>query len=563
MQVRTCSFSHHIFHIAFYLILCPTLHSSDSRFSFQHSDPVQNSVIENIKRYNTCNSQLTRPPESTLEEHLKPQDMSAIDMFLVSFCSGLREAYCLEGGCCLDLKFQKDFRALDSDSQPEAKLDFAAHCKQKKPLPDSISCDPSYYLKSLIDNFLKPNSADAAEKRSYKERAFARLCSLLIWVFKDAKHTSADDSGIIRIRQNALLVPLCFLPLVSVVCHKMLNLDVNKNRKFPCLTDQNGSDNRKTRPRHSLMGYSAVTPKISSSNPNNDMGEFDTSHADLWKKFLPSAVADDNCFPSQFFHFTKMSQADAKYWKEHNDYGEGRYISLLSHYVHLLLEAVRADYPNKKNMYSIHFDNLISTIWASTMFPWMITQKPAEPEVDQRNIPFRRDFEKLHCQIVPYLYDDMNPKAPCKQMPFDDPERFSLSFTDEIQTFIKKQILIVLRKCQAQASERKCYARCSQKTIGLLILLFSLPWIQFHMGNIALCCFLAAGAYLLADILLVAYFLWQNLSAPQTYTFSQMIRQSTDAFFLHRWATVRSCFTCDFMIIYQCNKVHALAIFYI
>ncbi len=478
--------------------------------------------------------------------------MSAMDLFLVSFCSGLREAYCLEGGCCLDLRFQKDFKNSDAESNPDAKLDFAAYCQEKKPLPDSISCAPSCYLKSLIDNYLKPNSGDGAEKRSYKERSFARLCSLLIWVFKDAKHTSANDMGIIRIRQNALLVPLCFLPFVSVVCHKILNLDFNKNRKFPCLTDQCDNDYRKTRPRHSLMGYSAVIPKRSSAKAKKDVEETDINHADLWKRFLPSVTADDNSFPSQFFQFTKMSASDAKHLKVHNDCCEGRYISILSHYVHLLLEAVRSDYPNKKNMYSVHFDNLVSTIWASTMFPWMITQKPAEPEVYQTNVPFRRDFEKLRCQIVPYLYDDINPKAPSgRSDAYDDAERFALSFVEEIQAFIKKQILNVSSKCQAQAAERNCYVRCSQKAIVLLMLLFSLPWVQFHTGILALSFLLAACAFLLVHILLVAYFIWQNISSPQTNTFSEMIRESTEAFFLHRWATVRFCFDCDALLRHQ------------
>jgi hypothetical protein len=518
------------------------------RFSLQDRDPLQKDAIANIGWYNAFNSQLTRPPDLGLEEHIKPQDISAMDLFLLCFCSGLKEAYCLDGGCNLVLKFQKDTK---SGSTPDVQFDFAAHFSQKKPLPDSISCDPSLYLKPFIDNFLKPDVSDSTEVRSYKERAFARLCSLLIWVFKNAKHATADDSGVLSIRQNALLVPLCFLPFVSVVCHKMLSIDARSSRNFPCLTDQSDSDNRKppyTRPRHSLMGYSAVVPKRPDAKVQKDADESDSIlDTDVWKRFLPSVTSDDSSFPPQFFHFTKMSPANAKYWRQHNDYPEGRYISILSHYVHLLLEAVRADYPNKKNMYSVHFDNLICTIWASTMFPWMITQKRAEPEIGRMNTPFRRDFEKIRCQTVPYLYDDLNPKNPWDPKnssnqieTYDYPERFSLSFGDEIYEFFKKQILNISFECETQAAKRNCGAQCSRLVILLLMLFFTLPWMG-RFGSAAFYCILAICALLSAYILIVAYFLWQNSSRPQANTFSHMIRESTDAFFLHRWATVRAC----------------------
>jgi hypothetical protein len=523
------------------------------------NDPLQATAIGNINNYNVFNSQLTRPPELGLEEQINTQDISAMDLFLMCFCSGLREAYCLENGCPLVLKFQKD---TPSGSTIDVQFDFAAHYSQKKPLPDSISCDPSLYLKPFIDMFLKPVSNDNLELRSYKERAFARLCSLLIWVFKNAKHTTADDSGILSIRQNAMLVPLCFLPFVSVVCHKMLSIDAQSGRIFPCLTDQ--SDNRKaphTRPRHSLMGYSAVIPKRPDAKVKKDADDSDgILDTDIWKRFLPSVASDDSSFPPQFFQFTKMSPANAKYWRQHNDYPEGRYISILSHYVHLLLEAVKTDYPNKKSMYSVHFDNLICTIWASTMFPWMITQKPAVPEIDQMNTPFRRDFEKIRCQTVPYLYDDLNPKNPWDPKnssnqieTYDYPERFSLSFGEEICEFFKKQLLNISFQCQTQAAKRNCRAQCSRLVILLLMLFFTLPWMG-RFGSAAFYCILAICALLSAYILIVVYFLWQNSSAPQANTFSQMIRESTDAFFLHRWATVRACvemlrsFMFDFLI---------------
>ena len=521
-------------------------------FSLQPTDSLQNAVIENIKRFNTFNSQLSRPPDLAIEDYIKPLELSATDLFLVSFCSGLREAYCSGAGCCLDLLYQKDFKPITDLEDPRYEiktLNFEEYCKKKRPLPDSLSSYPSQYLKVLVDQKLKPATGDSLEKRAYKERTLSRLYSLLLWIFKDAKHTSTSTDGgreITIIRQNALLVPLCFLPFVSVVCHKMMNVKATPaaNPKLPCHTDQ--QDARQVRPPHSLMGYVAVTPKRVQVVHNKEAVEPDHSDVGLWKKFLPN-VADDNCFPSQFFYFTKMSQSDGKNWKR-DDYAEGRYVSLLSHYVHLLLEAVMSDYSNKKNMYSVHLDNLVCNLWASTMFPWLITQQTPVPEYlqtfDAPMSPFRRKFEDIRSQKVPYLYDDsddVNPRAPINQSDaYDEAERFALPFLDGIYEYVQKLVLYCSVKCRAHAAKPGCHAECSLWAILLLVAFFvNLFFVLPYIGDLAvfLFCVIALFACYLS---LVVYMLTCTMSAPRCHSFSEMTRESTDAFFLHRWATVRA-----------------------
>ncbi len=479
--------------------------------------------------------------------------MSAIDLFLISFCSGLREAYCSDGGCCLDLLYQKDFKPtsdLERENpryEADQKLNFEEYCNKMRPLPDSISCYPSQYLKSLVDQKLKPATGDSLEKRAFKERTLSRLYSLLLWVFKDAKHTSTSADGgkdIMIIRRNALLVPLCFLPFVSVVCHKILNVKADPaNSKLPCHTDQR--DDRRVRPVHSLMGYAPVIPKRPQVTPNKDAEESDNSDVGLWKKFLP-ILADDNCFPSQYFHFTKMSQSDGKNWKR-DDHAEGRYVSLLSHYVHLLLEAVMVDYPNKKKMYSVHLDNQVCNLWASTMFPWLITQQTPVPEYlhtfDAPISPFRRNFEDIRCQKVPYLYDDSdlpNPAAPINQSDaHDEAERFALPLLDGIYEHVQKLVLRCSFKCRAHAAKPGCQAECSLWAILLLVAFFvNLFFVRPYIGDLAVVLFFLMGGFA-CYLSFVVYILWCTMSAPQCHTFSEMTRESTDAFFLHRWATVR------------------------
>ena len=525
-------------------------HSISSRFSLEGSDKLQGAVNSNMHRYNSCNSQLAPPPFETglVLEDIKAQDMSAIDLFLLCFCSGLREAYCMENGCTLDLKFQVEFKA--DKNNPEKKnhdtkdLEYEEFEKQKKPLPDSIECEPSAYLKILIDNHLKPDSSDSPERRVYKERAFARLCSLLLWVFKDARHNPGDKPWIIR--QNALLVPICFLPFVSVVCHKLLNYySPNQNKAFPCLTDQN--DTRKTRPKHSLIGYVAVIPKRPSTKPQKDIEEEAESRHDdsnIWQRFLPRG-ADDN----SFFHFTKMSQDRS--WKLHSDLPEGRYVSLLSHYVHLLLEEARNGYPKKKSMYSVHFDNLISTIWASTMFPWLITQKAAVPDYqhgfNHPNVPFRRDVANLRCQNVPYLYENSESTKPNQNDSYDDAEYYALSVADKLSELLNSFQLNFSAYCLAAAA-KMTHADISLRAILILVTFFPLPWIHYYAGEIAFYITLAISTIFLGFHLLVAYFFWRNISTPQANTFAEMVHDSTDNFFLHRWATVRA-----YLIMHSCH----------
>jgi len=548
---KKCRYAHALSH---HVNICTTPsfvstgHSSSNRFSLQGNDRLQNTINTNLQRYNSWNSQLTPPPfeAGLVLEDIKAQDMSAMDLFILCFCSGLREAYCMENGCVLEMNFHVELEPKTDKLNPEIPktkdlpLVYEEFLKQKKPLPDSVSCEPSAYLKTLIDNHLKPDSSDSPERRVYKERAFARLCSLLIWVFKDAKH-NPDEKKPWIIRQNALLVPLCFLPFVSVVCHKILNYHApNQNKAFPCLTDQN--DNRKSRPKHSLIGYIAVIPQRPSDKPNKDIEqESVSSHDDpsIWQRFLPRG-ADDNSF---FFHFTKMSQDRS--WKVHSDLPEGRYVSLLSHYVHLLLEEAKNGYPKKKSMYSVHFDNLITTIWASTMFPWLITQKSAVPDYqrgnDDPNVPFRRDFANLRCQNVPYLYDASESSKPIQKVSYDDAECFALSFREKILDLLNKFQLKFSAYCQAAAAKMS-HADISLRAILLLVTFFSLPWTHYYAGEVAFYIALAVTAIFSGFYLLVAYFLWRNISAPEASTFADMVHSSTSAFFLHRWATVRSYF---------------------
>jgi hypothetical protein len=542
-----------------YFLLVSLRFLNISRFSLQPSDPSQSKVIDYIKRYNAFHPQLTRPPDLALEEQVKSQDLSAADLFLVCFCAGLRDAYCSGTGNqlnnTLELNFHRDLKSQKDATKsedlpkylPDVPLNFKQYCDQMKPLPDSISCGPSRFLKGFVDTFLKPDSSDKPETRLHKERAFARMCSLLIFVFKDANHTlTNDEKSMLQIRQNALLVPLCFLPCVSVVCHKMLYPDNNKNQKFPSqiLTHTEQSDSRRARPYHSLLGYVAVTPPMPGVQRNRDSEESETDREmfcdGLWKKFLPM-VTDDNHFPSQFGQFTKMSLSDGRSFKL-SDCSEGRYVSLLSHYVHMFLEAVRADYPNRKNMYSVHLDNLVSTIWAATMFPWLITQKVPAPSYqntsDLANVPFRRDFENLRCQAVPYLYDDSNPKkAPNNQLDaFDDAERCSLSISDEIYDSCAKQMSKLINYVQAQAAKPKCQSEFSLYAILLLVSFFGLPWI--HNSTLLYLC-MAILTVLSAHVSVVFYYVWHLRSLPHSRSLSQMTRESTEAFFLHRWATVR------------------------
>jgi len=87
-------------------------------------------------------------------------------------------------------------------------------------------------------------------------------------------------------------------------------------------------------------------------------------------------------------------------------------------------------------MYSVHFDNLISTIWASTMFPWLITQKAAVPDYqhgfNHPNVPFRRDVANLRCQNVPYLYENSESTKPNQNDSYDDAEYYALSVADKL-----------------------------------------------------------------------------------------------------------------------------------
>ena len=488
------------------------------------------------------NSQLPRPPDLALEE-LKPQDLSAIDLHLVCFSLGLRETY-YTGNCCLELRYQRDVKLpKPHKSNPDPSVDFKQFCDQMKPLPDSISCDPSVYLKPVVDVWLKPDSNDTPELRTLKERAFARLCSLLIFVFKEAKHTSLSDEKI-NVQQNALLVPLCFLPFVSIVCHKILPWDCGNNQKI--LSHTNQLDTRQEwRPVHSLVGYVPVIPSLSQVQPSKDSEETEPDPESLWKKFLPQ-VTDDNCFPSQFHHFTKISPSDGRSVKL-NESSEGRYVSLLSHYVHVLLDAVRADYTTKHTMYSIHLDNLVSTIWSATMFPWVITQKPAVPSYQNTdvhaNVPFRRDFDKLHCMNKQYLYDeyknydDPDSLFSSQVDNFNDEERFALPLISELCEFFMNLKSDLSLKFQAQAAKPTCPSNCSKFGIVLLVLFFLLPWAQ----NNFIFYFMTIVLVVLSALLSVfVYFMWRMRLAPQANSFSQLTRESTEAFFLHRWATVRA-----------------------
>lgn len=526
------------------------------RFSLNPSDPSQSKVIDYIKKYNGVNSQLTRPPDLALEEP-KPQDLSAMDLYLVCFTLGMREAYCT-GNCSLELKYQMDLKPpkpLNQKSDQNVpipspihlSIDFKQFCDQMKPLPDSISCDPSLFLKPFVDGCLKPDSKDSLEIRTFKERAFARLCSLLIFVFKEAKHASLHTSSSnekINVQQNALLVPLCFLPLVSIVCHKILPWDVDgSNQKILSHTAQ--LDTRKFRPAHSLVGYVPVIPSLSQGQPSKDSEETESDVESLWKKFLPQ-VTDDNCFPSQFLHFTKISLSDGRSVKL-NESSEGRYVSLLSHYVHLLLDAVRADYATKHQMYSIHLDNLVCTVWSATMFPWIISQNPAVPSYKDTdvhaNVPFRRDFDRLRCTDKLYLYDehklydDTDSLFGSQVDNFDDEERFALPLISEFGEFFMNLMADLSLFFQAQASKPTCPSNCSKFGIVLLVLFFLLPWAQ----NNFIFYFLSVVLVVLSALLsVIVYFMWRMRSVPRANSFSQLTRESTQAFFLHRWATVRA-----------------------
>ncbi len=244
-----------------------------------------------------------------------------MDLFLVCFCTGLREAYhCVDVDNCnsLQLSVQKFFKLPPTKDEPKrgelrfVPFDYKQYCDKMMPLPDAISCAATVYLKQLCDNMLKPDSNDEVEKRIFKERSFARLCSLLVFLFKVANSSSKDDDTL-QIRQNALLAPLCFLPLVSVVCHKILNAEHNKNQKFLCHTDQ--SDTRVSRPFHSLVGYIASIPSRSQANPSKDGDDSETDRENLWNRFLPS-VTD----PNQLQLFSKLPPADKRL-----DCAEGRY----------------------------------------------------------------------------------------------------------------------------------------------------------------------------------------------------------------------------------------------
>jgi hypothetical protein len=410
-------------------------------------------------------------------------------------------------------------------------------------------------LKVLIDNHLKPETRDSVESKAYKERALSRLCSLLLWVFKESRHSSSkdDERSSENIRRNALLVPLCFLPLVSVVCHKILHIDKDKSLlSFLCFTKQH--DKRIARPRHSLLGYVADTPSRSQLAAPVDSSEDPDSIQDnpalLWKRFLPNFEKGHH--PSPVFCFTKMLPSDGN-WKQHSDCPHGRYVSILSHYVHLLLDAVRADYPNKKNMYSLHLDNLVTTLWASCMFPWLATQNAAVPDngmLNLKNIPFRRDFEQLHCldiadnQITRYLHDPHDESSSKSSSisgdAYDYAERFSLAFVDEFYELIKRCLHHFLVFCQAKAADPTCPAICSLLAVALLVGVFCWPWLLFSAGPFVSYCLASALLFLSGLLsLFVYFFLWRKAAASQSQTFSEMIRESSDAFFLHRWATVR------------------------